>query len=80
MKDQLNLQDLYPEYLYIIGDTPLRIIQLAQREYLIDKGSNLELYCGAALYISLRLHKAPFLLMDFSKILAINVKENDKEY
>ncbi len=39
----------------------------------LDHGSNIELYSAAALYITLRFNKAPYLLMDFSKILCQNL-------
>ena len=42
-------------------------------ELYLDRGSNIELYSAAALYIALRFYKAPFLLMDFSKILSKNL-------
>jgi hypothetical protein len=48
--------------------------------YFLDKGSNLNLYCAAALYISLRWMKAPYLLMDFSDKLGENLFKLAKHY
>lgn len=55
-------------------------MKFAERGYFLDHGSNIKHYAAAALYISLRFQKAPFLLMDFSEILSINLFKLAKCY
>lgn len=76
----LKLSSDYPEYLDRIGATPLRIIKFAYKGMFLDNGTNIKHYSAAALYIALRFHKAPFLLMDFSDKLAVNLFKLAKCY
>ncbi|EAR85509.1 transcription factor TFIIB repeat protein (macronuclear) [Tetrahymena thermophila SB210] len=69
----LKIKSEYPDYLERIGETPLRIMKFAYKAYFLDHGSNIHHYSAAALYIALRFQKAPFLLMDFSEKLCINL-------
>ncbi len=54
MINDLKIKKEYPEYLDLIGETPLRIIKFAYKAYFLDHGSNIHHYSAAALYIALR--------------------------
>lgn len=69
----LKLNSEYPQYLDKIGETPLRIMKFAYCGTFLSQGTNIQNYAAAALYIALRFNKAPFLLMDFSDKLCINL-------
>jgi transcription factor IIIB 90 kDa subunit len=76
----MNSLDLEKEYRELVGDTPMRILKFAYQACFLDQGSSILNYCVAALYISLRFFKAPFLLMDFSDKLSINVFKLGRNY
>lgn len=80
MVHSLKIKSEYPEYLDRIGATPLRIIKFAYKGMFLDHGTNILHYSAAALYIALRFYKAPFLLMDFSDKLAVNLFKLAKCY
>lgn len=65
----LNIDD---EYRFASG-AALRIIKYANDDHFFDKGRNLDNYVAVALYIALRLKKAPYLLIDFSDKLNVNM-------
>ena len=62
-----------PEYLNLIGDSPLRIIKMAYNKGFLKRGKNIRNYSAASLYIALRFFKAPFLLDDIARSLNINL-------
>jgi transcription factor IIIB 90 kDa subunit len=76
----MNSLDLDKEYRELVGDTPMRILKFAYQACFLDQGSSILNYCVAALYISLRFFKAPFLLMDFSDKLSINLFKLGRHY
>jgi transcription factor IIIB 90 kDa subunit len=76
----MNKLDLEPEYRECVGDVPIRIMKFAYSACFLDQGSNIEHYSVAALYISLRFFKAPFLLIDFSDKLGINLFKLGRVY
>lgn len=47
-------------------EAAFRLLKYADNCSFFKKGKNIELYAAAALYITLRFKKAPFLLIDFS--------------
>jgi transcription factor IIIB subunit 2 len=54
-------------------DAAIRVIKLANDRDFFGKGRNLDNYAVAAYYIVLRIKKAPYLLIDFSDKLNVNL-------
>jgi len=59
------------------GDTALeaaiRVINYANSLNFFDKGKNIESYAAAAYYMTLRFMKQPYLLIDFSDKMNVNL-------
>jgi transcription factor IIIB subunit 2 len=72
--------ELEREYVDRIGESPHKIMKLAFHGMFLDNGSNLRHYAAASLYIALRYHKAPYLLMDFSEKMQINLYKLARVY
>lgn len=51
----------------------MRVIRYANSLSFFDKGKNIDIYSAAAFYITLRFIKAPYLLIDFSDKMNINL-------
>jgi transcription initiation factor TFIIIB Brf1 subunit/transcription initiation factor TFIIB len=72
--------EIEEEYIDKIEQRPIRILKFAKKYFFLDQGSDTKKYAAAALYITLRWLKAPYLLMDFSDKLGINLFKLAKYY
>ena len=58
----------------------MRLLNYADHCGFFKKGKNIELYAAAALYITLRFKKAPFLLIDFSDKMNVGLFKLARSY